>query len=84
MNKLLIDANPVSALLFVLITLFSNISLAVASKPLIIGVTPFISTVSLFDRLSPLSQYISEKLEREVLIETVKTPKEFLRQIHNR
>jgi len=60
---------------------YSSILHAIEKTPLVIGVTPFISTVALFKRFSPLSNYLSDQLGREVIIETAKNPHLFSYEI---
>jgi ABC-type phosphate/phosphonate transport system substrate-binding protein len=79
-----LNAGGVYSLLLALLMLISTYSHASESKPLVLGLSPFISTVSLFERLSPLSQYLSEKLGREVLIQTDRDLQELMRRIHQR
>lgn len=52
-----------------------------AGEPLIMGVTPFMSPIALFERFSPLRDYLSEELGREVVLETEKSPRKFLQKI---
>ncbi len=47
-------------------------------KPLIFGVAPFMSPVALVKRMSPLRKYLSETLNRPVIIETTKDAKEYV------
>ncbi len=43
---------------------------APANRPLKFGVLPMFSPVTLFDRFAPLRDYLSKRLQREVLLET--------------
>ncbi|HEA25588.1 MAG TPA: phosphate/phosphite/phosphonate ABC transporter substrate-binding protein [Ectothiorhodospiraceae bacterium] len=52
-----------------------------ASEPLVMGVTPFMSPVALFERFSPLRDYLTDKLGREVVLETAKNYQRFLQKI---
>lgn len=61
--------------------LLCNSMVFAASEPLVMGVTPFMSPVALFERFSPLRDYLSDNLGREVVLETAKNPKKFLQKI---
>lgn len=47
------------------------------SKPLILGVAPFMSPVALANRLEPLRQQLSKRLKQPIRLETTKNPREF-------
>ena len=66
--------------LFIWLLLCSSMVFA-ASEPLVIGVTPFMSPVALFERFSPLRDYLADQLGRKVVLETVKNPPKFLQKI---
>ena len=71
----------ISGYLFVVLMLCSSVAIA-AGKPLVVGVTPFMGPIALYERFSPLSSYLADQLGREVLLDTVKTPGEFLQKIY--
>lgn len=48
----------------------TEVNAAPANRPLKFGVLPMFSPVTLFDRFAPLRDYLSQRLQREVLLET--------------
>lgn len=57
---------------------------AAEEKPLVMGFFPIISTVALFKRFSPLKDYLSEQLGREIILETAKDFPTFLKRTAER
>ncbi|MCW8825359.1 MAG: phosphate/phosphite/phosphonate ABC transporter substrate-binding protein [Gammaproteobacteria bacterium] len=81
MGPSLKNSRYLRALLSMLLVFITATSRAAEPPPLVIGITPFISTVALYKRFSPLSHYLSQQLGREVIIETVKNPELFSQEI---
>lgn len=71
--------SPRIPLLIVFVLLLVTVNLARASdKPIVFGVLPSESAVSKFKRYAPLRDYLSMKLQRQVILETAKDFPEFV------
>jgi len=64
--------------------MFVTNSLAEKSKPLVFGLLPSESASSKFRRYTPLRIYLSEKLGREVILETARDFKTFIKRTADR
>lgn len=53
-------------------------------KPLILGILPFESAIALFRRFSPLREYLSQKLQHPVILETARDFPEFIQRTRTR
>lgn len=76
--RLLVLMNALFPLIFV-----SN-SMAQQTKPLVFGLLPSESASSKFRRYAPLRVYLTEKLGREVILETARDFKTFIRRTADR
>lgn len=81
--------NPIKRILFVAMIL-GCLSIASAAEPedvgeetIIFGVAPFMSPLALVKRMTPLREYLSEILNRPVIIETASEASEFLQRSIN-
>lgn len=54
------------------------------ARPLVLGVLPFISPITLLERFAPLRDYLSEQTGRTVLLETAPDYPEFIRRTGER
>jgi len=67
-----------------LMVLFAEQSPAATAPPLIFGLLPSESPVAKFKRYAPLREYLSERLGREVVMETARDFPEFIRRTAQR
>jgi len=61
-----------------LILLFSKTTLAGPQAELVFGILPLKSPVTLFKQFAPLRDYLSQTLQREIVIETARNYEEFV------
>lgn len=71
-------------LLLVLIIPFPTLGLCQSGKPLIFGFLPSRSPVALFRQYAPLREYLTQRLRREIILETAADYPAFLRNTDNR
>lgn len=62
----------------------SSPSPASDTRPLILGILPFISPIALFKRYAPLRDYLTQQTGRPVLLETARNYPEFVRRTAKR